>query len=221
MRDHPIPNVTEPFQYRAIGVVRGVYRPEGDEKFTRGVLIDKDGQEIDSVVLGRVIALMRRHLIVDNPHLWVVYPRCREAGHLHLQIAGVWEPSTLSKTPENATTIIDLESNKETNDFDELPEGDDYFSIRGELIYTRPENKELVIKVRQRAKHNTKKPLPFKLILEGEMPVDCLRNFVSLNIRRKNKKLVLEDYELIGSIPLKGSQKKRKVGLGKNKLDKS
>ena len=75
MRDHPIPAVTEPLQYRAIGVVRGIFRPESEEQSTRGHLVDAEGQEIDAVVLGRMLTLMRRHLDMDRPHLWVVYPR--------------------------------------------------------------------------------------------------------------------------------------------------
>ena len=62
MRDHPIPAVTEPLQYRAIGVVRGLFRPESEDQSTRGHLIDGDGQELDAVVLGRMLTLMRRHL---------------------------------------------------------------------------------------------------------------------------------------------------------------
>ena len=98
MRDHPISPVTEPLQYRAIGVVRGTYRPESDEQLTRGVLVDDQGQELEAVVLGRMLTLMRRHLAMEQPHLWVVYPRSRDGGHLHLQIAGIWEPSTLERT---------------------------------------------------------------------------------------------------------------------------
>ena len=74
MRNHPISPVTEPLQYRAIGVVRGIYKPADPEQLTRGVLVDADGQEIETVVLGRVLTLMRRHLAMDEPHLWVTYP---------------------------------------------------------------------------------------------------------------------------------------------------
>ena len=94
--------VTEPLQYRAIGVVRGTYKPESDDQLTRGVLVDDQGQEVEAVVLGRMLTLMRRHLAMDHPHLWVVYPRSREGGHLHLQIAGIWEPSTLDRSEPSA-----------------------------------------------------------------------------------------------------------------------
>tara|TARA_Y100001968_G_scaffold333382_1_gene395863 strand:- start:2491 stop:3144 length:654 start_codon:yes stop_codon:yes gene_type:complete len=199
MRDHPIPKPTEPFQYRAIGIVRGIYLPEDKEKFTRGKLITSDGEEIDSVVLGRVISLMQRHLVIESKHLWVVYPRLREVGALHLQISGIWEPSTLFKNDEedNSTKI----SNKDY--LDKLPEGDDYFSIRGELIFTKPENNQLVIKVRQRIRANGKRPLPFKLSLEGQLPIEALRNFVDLQVRRVGQKLVLEGFKVIGPIQSK------------------
>ena len=78
MRQHPISPVTEPLQYRAIGVVRGVFVPADPEQLTRGVLRTDDGTEIEAVVLGRLLTLMRRHLDLAAPHLWVVYPRSRE-----------------------------------------------------------------------------------------------------------------------------------------------
>ena len=62
MRDHPIPPVTEPLQYRAIGIVRGIYSPKDPNQFTRGRLIDLKGSDLEAVVLGRVLTLMRRHL---------------------------------------------------------------------------------------------------------------------------------------------------------------
>ena len=166
MRAHPIPPVTEPLQFRAIGLVRGTYTPTDPDQVTRGVLTDSNGLELETVVLGRVLTLMRRHLAMDHPHLWVVYPRCRDSEHLHLQIAGVWEPSTLSPDQNDAD--------------DTLPQGDDYFSIRGELIYTKPETGEMVVKVRQLPRPDGKRPLPFKVSIKGELPLEHLRHFVSL-----------------------------------------
>ena len=98
MQNHPIPSVTDPLQYRAIGLVRGIYKPQDDDIFySWSLLIDSKGNEIDSVVLGRVITLIRNHVSLEKPHLWVVYPRCRNNQNLHLQITGIWEPSTLKK----------------------------------------------------------------------------------------------------------------------------
>ncbi len=73
MRAHPIPPVTEPLQFRAIGLVRGTYTPTDPDQVTRGVLTDSNGLELETVVLGRVLTLMRRHLAMDQSHLWVVY----------------------------------------------------------------------------------------------------------------------------------------------------
>ena len=198
MRDHPIPAVTEPLQYRAIGVVRGIFRPESEEQTTRGHLLDADGQEIDAVVLGRMLTLMRRHLDMGKPHLWVVYPRCREAGQLHLQIAGIWEPSTLSAS--------DPETDSGDPSIDALPEGDDYFSIRGELIYTKPEASEVVIKVRQQPRADGFRPLPFKLQLSGDVELAHLRHFVSLDVRRQGQLLQVESVDVIAPMPTRGGK---------------
>jgi len=197
MRDHPIPAVTEPLQYRAIGVVRGEFRADSDDKSTRGQLIDGEGQALECVVLGRMLTLMRRHLDMSQPHLWVVYPRCREQEHLHLQIAGIWEPSTLSRsTHSEGSAPIE----------DSLPEGDDYFSIRGELIYTKAETADVVVKVRQQPRADGFRPLPFKLQLKGELALEHLRHFVSLDVRRQGQLLQIESSEVIAPMPTRGGK---------------
>ncbi len=209
MRDHPIPPVSEPLQYRAIGIVRGVYEPEGPQCFTRGSLIDDQGIKIETVVLGRMMSLMKHHLPMDIPHLWVVYPRSRDQDHLHLQINGIWEPSTLDKTSQKQDEFLDRTDTSHDSS-DQLIEGDDYFSIRGELIYTNTEDEELVIKVRQKTKKDGPRPIPFKIRLKGSIPIEYLRNFVSLDVRRKGQYLCLEKYESIASIATRGGKRKNK-----------
>ena len=215
MQNHPIPSVTDPLQYRAIGLVRGIYKPQDDETFTRGALIDSNGNEIDSVVLGRVITLIRNYVPLEKPHLWVVYPRCRSNQNLHLQITGIWEPSTLKKD------LLDSEGLNEDSvfngDSDSLLEGDDYFSIRGELIFTKPEEKDVVIKIRQKPRNQQKKALPFKFNLKGEVPINYLKHFISLNVRRIDYQLLIEDFQIIGNLSKQQiNHKSRKIIKNKN-----
>ena len=200
MRAHPISPVTEPQQYRAIGVVRGVYEATDPDQLTRGVIRTADGQAIEAVVLGRLLTLMRRHLDLAQPHLWVVYPRSRDGNQLHLQLVGVWEPSTLAASDASLS--------------DALPEGDDYFSVRGELIFTRPETGDLVVKVRQQPRADGSRPIPFKLQLRGEIPLEHLRHFVALDLRRQGEDLQLEQCEVIAPLALRGSRggKGRRAG---------
>ncbi|MFZ9228490.1 MAG: hypothetical protein ACO23C_00560 [Prochlorococcaceae cyanobacterium] len=194
MRAHPISPVTEPMQYRAIGVVRGVYEPADPDQPTRGVIRTAGGEAIEAVVLGRLLTLMRRHLDLAQPHLWVVYPRSREPEGLHLQMVGVWEPSTLAAEPAS------------DDHADALPEGDDYFSVRGELIYTRPETGDLVVKVRQLPRADGSRPIPFKLQLKGEIPLQHLRHFVALDLRRQGETLQLENVEVIAPVASRGTR---------------
>ena len=201
MHNHPIPSVTDPLQYRAIGMVRGIYRPQDDDNFTRGTLVDSQGNEIDSVLLGRVITLIRKHVSLEKPHLWVVYPRCRNNQNLHLQISGIWEPSTLKKDLVQKDGLSGKSISKV--DQDDLLEGDDYFSIRGELIFTKPEDKEIVIKIRQKPRNQQKKALPFKITLKGELPMNYLKHFISLNVRRFGYHLLVEDFQIIAPISQK------------------
>ena len=102
-------------------------------------------------------------------------------------------------------------------DSDDLLEGDDYFSIRGELIFTKPEEKEVVIKIRQKPRNQQKKALPFKLNLKGEVPINYLKHFISLNVRRIDYQLLIEDFQIIG--PLSKQQinnKSKKILKSKN-----
>lgn len=111
VRQHPIAPPSEPKQYRAIGLVRGRYQPS-TEQFTRGNLQTPDGSEIDAVLLGRVMSLLKNHLDLETEHLWVVYPRTRQQNDdLHIQIMGVWEPETLRKleAPEDPSTKLTVE----------------------------------------------------------------------------------------------------------------
>jgi hypothetical protein len=206
MRQHPIPPVSEPQQYRAIGLVRGVFVPQDNELPTRGRLLTGDGSDLEAVVLGRLLTLMRRHLDLSQPHLWVVYPRSRDDHSLHLQLMGVWEPSTLSKSAAGDDAIPG----------DTLPEGDDYFSLRGELIYTRPESADVVLKVRQLARADGTRPTPFKLHLKGTIPMEHLRHFVSIDARRQGQLLEVDRFEVIAELPQRGNRggKARRGGAG-------
>jgi hypothetical protein len=200
MRQHPIPPVTEALQYRAIGVVRGVYEPTDGDQLTRGLIRCADGTAIEAVVLGRLLTLMRRHLDLSIPHLWVVYPRSRDEQVLHLQLVGVWEPSTLTNPEEPEAPS------------DSLPEGDEYFSVRGELIYTRPESGDLVVKVRQLPRPDGSKPVPFKLQIKGQIPLEHLRHFVALDLRRQGQELQLEGLEVIAPVAQRGNRGGKKSG---------
>lgn len=221
-------------QYRAIGVVRGTYRPSDPEQLTRGVIETEDGTAIEAVVLGRVLTLMRRHLDLAEPHLWVVYPRSRDEDQLHLQLVGVWEPSTLSsdtspeasESEENGSSAMEpvaLDAGLSEADpasaaaaepagelpsagADAVPEGDDYFSVRGELIFTRPESGDVVVKIRQLPRPDGSRPTPFKLQLKGEIPLESLRHFVALDLRRQGQVLQLERHEVIAPMPQRGNR---------------
>jgi hypothetical protein len=89
---------------------------------------------------------------------------------------------------------------------DVLPEGDDYFSVRGELVFTKPETGDLVVKVRQRPRGDGQRPAPFKLQLRGDVPLEHLRHFVSLNLRRQGQALTLEGLEVIGPVAQRGNR---------------
>jgi hypothetical protein len=113
-------------------------------------------------------------------------------------MVGVWEPSTLARE-------ADAEGEAQPA-ADTLPEGDDYFSVRGELIFTRPETGDLVVKVRQQQRPDGSRPTPFKLQLRGEVPLEHLRHFVSLDLRRQGQLLAMEKLEVLEPVAQRGNR---------------
>ena len=178
-RTQPIPPPSHPRQYRAIGLVRGKYQITG-EQITQGKLITSDGTEIEAVLLGRVISLVKKHLDLEQEHLWVVYPRTKvKSDCLHLQILGVWEPETLSQDEEESTALSDEEIKENC------------FSIRGEVVFYDREKEVVVVKIKQFPRKEGDKPKSFKLKLKGVLDGKPLRRFWDLNVNLEGETLVV------------------------------
>lgn len=216
-RLQPIPPPSEPMQYRAIGLVRGRYLASS-EQFTQGILLTKDGVELNAVLLGRIMSLVKNHLDLEKDHLWVVYPRTRQENDtLHLQIVGVWEPENLAQQPTEEekqdsgsqklqTTDDDQpenqeESRSELGSASELSDGS--FSVRGEVVYQSFDAKSLVVKIKQAPRKSTDKPKYFKLKLRGVLTTKAVSKFWDFKAKREADVLVLEKAEAIADLPKK------------------
>ncbi|MBW4580166.1 MAG: hypothetical protein KME42_11400 [Tildeniella nuda ZEHNDER 1965/U140] len=214
IRQQPIPPPSEPKQYRAIGLVRGRYTPS-EEQFTRGAMITNEGTEVEAVLLGRVMSLVRNHLDLTQEHLWVVYPRTREMRQdLHVQIVGVWEPEKLSKNAEDmmqsdaeadASSAVDAPIDAspthpaEDSGFDE-----NYFSIRGEVVFYSAEEGQIVVKIQQAPRKTADRDKAFKLRLDGTLnSPKALGYFWDLQVERRSAALVVTSGTAIGLVPPK------------------
>ncbi len=194
MIKNPIQEVTNKLQYRAIGIVKGIYKPNDMNQLNRGRLIDKEGKIIDTVILGKALSLIKKFIKLEKNYFWIVYPRNKSVNNLHLQVAGVWDPYQLNK--------VDISNSEKDPDelLDELNLNNNYFSIRGELVYINTQKKELVIKVCSSPRAKRLKNATFKIIVEGEIPLQFLNNFVSLDAIRDGNKLRMVKYEVIEKI---------------------
>ena len=188
MTDNPIQKVSNELQYRAIGIVNGIYKPLNNENINKGQIVDKNGNMLDTVVLGKTIPLIKKYIDLNNYHYWVVYPRNKNTSRLHLQINGIWDPQNLNKGSENSTdkdallNIMNLQDN--------------FFSIRGKLIYVNSQEKEIIVKICSSNK-NKNQNNSFKIFLKGEISMDILNSFVSLETLRNGNALTLTSYEVI------------------------
>ncbi|HEY9888132.1 MAG TPA: hypothetical protein V6D02_07005 [Candidatus Obscuribacterales bacterium] len=240
--NHPIAPPSEPMQYRAIGLVRGVYQPS-EEQLNRGNILADDGAVIDAVLLGRVTSLIKKHIDLESSHLWVVYPRTRQPfedsepetdasdGSLHLQIVGVWEPETLGMPGENPhTRDPEAEADSDADNDDDTAtalEGEaedagitpavaipseNYFSIRGEVIDYNEDESSIMVKIVQSAKRSGKPPKAFKLHINGTISGKTVGYFWELEIERQGEQLMLTTGRAIAIVPPKKKKKGRPFG---------
>jgi len=191
MIKNPIQKVTNKLQYRAIGIVNGVYSPHDKDQLNRGTLIDKQGHKIETVVLGKALSLIKKYINLKKSYFWIVYPKNKNTQNLHLQISGIWDPYELNEIENGNSKKNTLEV------LEELNLSDNYFSIRGELVYINTQKKEFIIKICSSHKSNKLKNKNFKLVIEGELSLDILRNFLSLDVIREGTTLRMIKYEVV------------------------
>ena len=191
MLKNPIPQVTNQLQYRAIGIINGKYTPHDIEQLNRGFLIDDKGEKIETVVLGKALSILKKHIDLKKSYYWVVYPKNKNTQNLHLQVAGIWDPYQLNDFPNDSSKTSFSKLLKE------LDLKDNYFSVRGELVFVNTQKKEIVIKINSVSKLKNLKNKNFKLVIKGELSLELLNSFVSLDINREGNALNLIKYEVI------------------------
>ena len=154
-------------------------------------LTDKKGEKIETVVLGKALSLIKRHIDLKKSYFWIVYPKNKNTENLHLQVAGIWDPYQLNDFPNDSskTNFSKL--------LEELDLKDNYFSVRGELVFVNTKKKEIVIKICSSVKTKNLKNKNFKLVIKGELSLELLHSFVSLDINRDGNSLQLIKYEVI------------------------
>jgi hypothetical protein len=191
MLKNPIPKVTNQLQHRAIGIINGKFTPLSNEQLNKGFLIDNKDEKIETVILGKALSLLKKHIDLKKSYYWIVYPKNKNTQNLHLQVAGIWDPYQLNDFPNDSskTNFSKL--------LEELDLKDNYFSVRGKLVFVNTRKKEIVIKICPAVKSQNLKNKNFKLVIKGELSLELLNSFVSLDINRDGNSLQLIKYEVI------------------------
>jgi hypothetical protein len=213
-RQQPIPPPSEPMQFRAIGLVQGIYHPSED-RFNRGMLEVEGGLELDAVLLGQVMSLVKKYIDLERPYFWVVYPRTREKEQtLHLQIVGVWSADGFSPITDEASAQPPSSPNAELA----LPIEDGYFSVRGQIVYQANDKDLLFVKIQQtprKTKERDERGKAFKLRIIGTLPQKAVGYFWDLNVKREGNELVLQKGTSIAMMPVQKNQRPQKRPSGK------
>ena len=185
----PIPKVTNNKQFRAIGIVFGMYKPNDNNLLNKGFIEDSSGLNIDAVVLGKALPLIKKFINFENKYYWIVYPRNKNSDNIHLQIAGIWDPNNFKNNDENIKKTHDLLLSLDLKD--------NLFSIRGKLIFINTQEKDLIIKICPSSQNKNQKNKSFKILVKGEISMKYVNSFVSLEVVRKDNTVVMEKFEII------------------------
>ena len=161
MLKNPIPKVTNQFQHRAIGIINGKFAPLSSDQLNRGFIIDNKDEKIETVVLGKALSLLKKHIDLKKNYYWIVYPKNKNTHNLHLQVAGIWDPYQLNDFPVDSSKI------NTSKLLEELDLKDNYFSVRGELVFVNTQKKEIVIKISPAIKSKNSKNKNFILVIKG------------------------------------------------------
>ncbi|MGF1602590.1 MAG: hypothetical protein ACFCU8_11315 [Thermosynechococcaceae cyanobacterium] len=201
----PIPPPSEPMQYRAIGLVRGIYQPS-EEQLNRGTLTTEDGTELDAVLLGQVMSLVKKYLDLEKPYLWVVYPRTRDKQEtLHVQIVGVWSEEGFGDENEDDA---DAEATQPSGGLS-APLQDGYFSIRGQVVFQSADKEFVLVKIQQAPRKGSDRSKDFKLKLLGKLEGSAIGYFWDLQVLRLGNALAITSATSVAMVPLK---KRKKTG---------
>jgi hypothetical protein len=185
-------------------------------------LVTKDGTELEAVLLGRLISLVKNHLDLTQDHLWVVYPRTRQEDNLlHVQLVGVWAAEILAQESQADESIAVNEGEESTEKAESPPVEkpiikDGYFSIRGEVVFYGQEDEKVIVRIRQAPRPGDDRPRMFKLELKGTLPKEKpLFHFWDLHVQLQQNTLAIEEANDIGILPVKknkGGKPRRPVG---------
>ena len=186
----PIPKVSNKKQFRAIGIVCGMYKPHENNLLNKGFIEDSNGLKIDTVVLGKALPIIKKFINFEKQYYWIVYPRNKDSNNIHLQIVGIWDPSNFkSNDDDNKNKTHDL--------LISLDLKDNLFSIRGKLIFINIQKKELIIKICPSNQSKNQKNKSFKILIKGEISMNYLNSFVSLEVMRIENAFFMEKFEII------------------------
>ena len=185
----PIPKVTNNKQFRAIGIVFGMYKPNDNNLPNKGFIEDPNGLNIDAVVLGKALPLIKKFINFEKNYYWIVYPRNKNSDNIHLQIAGIWDPNNFKNNDVNIKNTHELLLSLDLKD--------NLFSIRGKLIFINTLEKDLIIKICPSRQNKNKKNKSFKILVKGEISMKYINSFVSLEVIRKDNTLFMEKFEII------------------------
>lgn len=198
-----------PLMYRAIGQVHGRFIPS-QKKITQGVFLTNDGLLLPARLIHQAGWMSKKcPEKVQIEEVWSAYPHT-EIPRWFEKIQGslpddeVVQPAKNQPPPPLWLELRSLRRPKEEQTMDDILQGNNYFSIRGEIVQQNEEEGKLTVRIGRNKVPQGQEEDPFfqpsTIILDGFLPGNVVGQFWDLEVSREGETLIVENGSYVANL---------------------
>ncbi|MFB2968166.1 hypothetical protein ACE1CD_04285 [Aerosakkonema sp. BLCC-F183] len=198
-----------PLMYRAVGQVHGRFIPTL-KKVTKGVLLTDDGLSIPARLVGRAGLFGKISPdTIRGDLVWSAYPHTEVALWFDKSKAFLPNDEALEAVKNQPLPALwlelrDIRQPKKDQSIEEIRQGNNYFSIRGQIIKQDEKEGKLIVRIcRNKIPKGKEKDIqnqPFNLMIDGFLPGNVEGQFWDFDVSREGEILIIENGTFVADL---------------------
>ena len=198
-----------PLMYRAVGQLQGRYIPS-PKKIAKGVLLTDDGMFIPARLVARAEWMGKTSPEkIQGELIWSVYPHTQypdwfERMQRFLPDEEIVAPAKTLTAPPFWLELRDTRQPGKEQAIEEIKQGNNYFSIRGEICQQDEQEGKLIVRIRRNkippGKEDEREYKPIEVSIDGFLPGKVVGQFWDLEASREGNLLILENGSFVAEL---------------------
>lgn len=198
-----------PLMYRAVGQVHGRFIPS-EKKITKGVLLTDDGMLIPARLVAKAAWMVKVNPdIIKNEIIWSAYPYTDfpvwfERMRAFLPDEEAIAPAKTEGIPAFWFQLRDVREPRKNQTLEELRQGNNYFSIRGQIFKQDVQEGKLIVRICRNkippGKEQDPEYQPIDLTIDGFLPGKVEGQFWDLDVSREGNLLLVENGSFVADL---------------------